>query len=90
MNPELIKRAWTGVGVGLGLQLLCRIFLSGEGPSFLLAATLCLVGTLMFIWGCTSYARAKGLPDWLGYLGLLSVVGLFVLIFLPPSRTGEL
>ena len=40
----------------------------------------------MFILGCRSYAVGKGHSKWLGLLGLLSCVGLLVLIVLPDHN----
>lgn len=87
MDPKSKRKAMIGIGSGLGLEIVSYLpAFGGEMFSFL-ALILFVVGTLLFIWGCTHYVLSKGLPDWLGYLGLFSVVGLIV-IFLLPSRRG--
>jgi hypothetical protein len=43
-------------------------------------------GGLIFIWGCGQYARAKGYSPWFGLLGLLSIVGLILLVFFPDKH----
>jgi hypothetical protein len=45
-----------------------------------------IVGVMFFTWGCMNYAEGKGHSKWLGLLGLLSCIGLLVLIFLPDRN----
>ena len=35
-----------------------------------------------------SYCEGKGYSKWLGLLGLLSIIGLLVLVFLPDRHKG--
>lgn len=44
-----------------------------------------LLGFGLFIFGCTNYARAKGYHWALGFLGVLSLVGLIILAILPDK-----
>jgi hypothetical protein len=89
MNPESKRKAKIGLGVGIGLDIIARLLASVGDRFFVVAVALFLVARLLFIWGCTHYALSKGLPHWLGYLGLLSVIGLVVLVLLPPRRRSE-
>ena len=40
----------------------------------------------MFTWGCINYAQGKGYPGALGLLGLLSCIGLIILVCLPDRN----
>lgn len=46
---------------------------------------LMLVGTGLLIWGLTYYARMRGQSPWWGLLGLLSCIGMFILLLLPKT-----
>ena len=73
-----------GVGLGIVLQLAARLIPATTGDAgAILALILLLVGAVFFIWGCMNYAEGKGHSKWLGFLGLLSCIGLIILIFLP-------
>jgi hypothetical protein len=71
----------TNIGVGLGIigEILGRA-LSNSGSW--LGLIISLAGVVLFIWGCTQYAKAKGHSPWFGAFGLLSLIGLLVLFFL--------
>ena len=82
----------TNIGVGLGIvfQLAARLIPATTGDAgailALLALMLLLVGAVFFIWGCMNYAEGKGHSKWLGFLGLLSCIGLIILVFLPDHH----
>jgi hypothetical protein len=72
-----------GIGVGILLQLVYRIL----GPGFgVIGSLIGLIGLGFFIWGCANYSEGKGHSKWLGFLGLLSIIGLIVLMFLPDKH----
>ena len=89
MNPNSKRKALIGLGVGLSLEIISRVVAAGGDQLFLVAVALFLVATLLFIWGCTHYALSKGLPDWFGYFGLFSVIGLLVIFLVPARRSIE-
>src|ERR1700683_2428332 len=73
-----------GVGAAILLQIVARV-LSNEGwvaVSYLVA----VVAGLLFIWGCGKYAKAKGYSTWFGLFGLLYLLGLVILVFLPDKN----
>lgn len=45
-----------------------------------------LAGTILFIWGCSWYARGKGYHGAMGFLGLLNILGLIILACLPDKH----
>jgi hypothetical protein len=47
-----------------------------------------LIGAGAFTWGCMNYAEGEGHPKWLGLFGLLSYVGLIILVILPDHYVG--
>lgn len=49
---------------------------------------LSLIGLLVHVAGCTKYAEAKGHSKLMGLLGLLTCVGLVILLMLPVRDTG--
>jgi len=62
----------TNIGVGLGLVLNFGGVVVGGGIGPLMQ----LAGTCLFIWGCYSYAKAKGRHGAWALLGFLSIFGL--------------
>jgi hypothetical protein len=76
----------TNIGVGLGLigEILGRVLVNSG--SLALGGLLILAGFVTFIWGCSQYAKAKGHSPWWGLMGILSLIGLLVLLFLPDRH----
>lgn len=93
MIAEYQKKSNIGVGagflaevVGRGIQLV-----GGSNTSaalLVLGGVIALAGVVLFIWGCVNYCIGKGYSGWLGLLGLVSCLGLIVLIFLPDKHKG--
>jgi hypothetical protein len=82
--PEFKRTTNIGVGIGIVLQIAGKV-LSMDGMlgfGFMLM----LAGAITFIWGCGQYAKAKGYSPWFGLLGLLSIVGLIVLVLFPDKH----
>ena len=87
MLPEKKTNTNIGVGIGLLLQVIGRCLATFVGgPVGILGAILALAGLILFIWGCMNYAEGKGYSKWLGLLGLLSCIGLLVLVVLPDKN----
>jgi hypothetical protein len=79
----------TNIGVGLGWVVIALANFplrtgSFGGPivGYLLYAT----GVVLFLWGCSQYARGKGYSPYWGALGLLYILGLLVLVFMPDRH----
>ena len=85
------KKENTNIGVGLGLVIqLSKFILVNRGiisPDA--GSAVWVLGTLIFVWGCMNYAEGKGASKSLGWLGLLSVIGLLILFFLPDRYKDE-
>lgn len=86
MLPE--KKLNTNLGIGLG-------FLVSLSQVFLVRAHLlqpfwgyvmAWVGLVLWICGCVNYAEGKGHSKWFGLLGLLSFIGLAILVFMPDRN----
>jgi len=76
-----------GVGLGLVLEIAGRILTRGDNRSLgTVGSLVILVGVIAFIWGCAQYCRGKGHSPWWGAFGLLSILGLIVLFFLPDRH----
>jgi TRAP-type C4-dicarboxylate transport system permease small subunit len=87
MLPEKKTNTNIGVGIGLLLQVIGRVLAAFVGgPVGILGVILALAGLILFIWGCMNYAEGKGYSKWLGLLGLLSCIGLLVLVVLPDKN----
>jgi hypothetical protein len=82
MLPENKTNTNIGVGLGLILQLVGR-WVFGRS---VVGLVLIIVGAILFIWGCMNYAVGKGHSKWLGLLGLLSCIGLIILVILPDHH----
>ena len=97
MIAEYQKKSNIGVGVGFVMELAGRVLMAVSGssgsappsvPLVALGAVIAIVGVVLFIWGCVQYSLGKGQSGWLGALGLLSCLGLIVLILLPDKTKG--
>jgi len=86
MLPD--KKTKTNIGVGLGfiLEILGNFLARTSTTGAALGLVLILVGVVLFIWGCMNFAEGKGHSKWLGFLGLLSCIGLIILVFLPDHH----
>lgn len=60
---------------------------SGDG-GVILGAILGLTGLLVHVGGCMKYAEEKGHSKWVGLVGLLTCVGLLILLLLPDRYRG--
>ena len=83
----MLEEYKTKTNIGVGLGIVCQLIgrsLSDTSPG--LGSIVMLAGTALFIYGCFSYATAKGHPSWYGLLGFLSIIGLIVLVILPDNH----
>lgn len=88
MLPDKKTKTNIGVGVGFMLQIAGRVLAASSEAGAILGLILMLVGAAFFLWGCINYAEGKGHSKWPGLLGLLSCLGLIILIF-PPDHHKE-
>jgi hypothetical protein len=86
MLPHKKTKTNIGVGIGIVLQLSKFILVSMGYVSPTSGLIIELIGIVFFTWGCMNYAEGKGHSKWLGLLGLLSCIGLLILIFLPDRH----
>ena len=84
MLQESKTKTNIGVGIGIILEIAGNYIARTSNPT--LGAIIALVGVVLFIWGCINYAEGKGYSKWLGLLGLLSCLGLIVLVVLPDKN----
>lgn len=77
-----------GVGVGILLQLVgASVQRTADGGTLaMIGSIIVLIGLAVFIWGCCNYAEGKGYHAALGLLGLLSCLGLIILVVLPDKH----
>ncbi len=85
MLAEYKTKTNIGIGVGILLQILGAV-LSGVESIAIIGLLMQVVGFIMFIWGCSCYAVGKGYSQFLGILGLLSCLGLVILVVLPDKH----
>jgi hypothetical protein len=87
MIEEYKTKTNVGVGLGLILSMMARVLFGGEDQVSIIAGlVLAIAGTMVFIWGCMSYARGKGYHPLMGLFGLLYLPGLLVLVLLRDRR----
>lgn len=90
------NKANLGLAAGITISLISRIVLASGAQSQTAAPGLVqamviasFVGTALFVFGCVMYALAKGRSGWWGAFGLLSLIGLIVLVCLKDhARDG--
>jgi hypothetical protein len=82
------KKINANIGIGIGVIIQpSRFILVHKGiVSADVGQLIWLIGVLCFIWGCMNYAEGKGSSKWFGLLGILSLIGLLALFFLPDQH----
>lgn len=87
------RKAYTGITAGVltnvGSRIVGGVAMADPKSPDLALLCLSLVGTLvglaLTVWGCSWYARAKG-QHWVwGFLGMLSLFGFIILMFVPDN-----
>ncbi|EAZ90229.1 acetyl-coenzyme A synthetase [Crocosphaera chwakensis CCY0110] len=99
MNRQNKNKAIKLILQALGIQLIFPIIIAGLSNaniisensklySFLglIALGLFVGGYFLFIRGCCHYIKSKGYSSHWGWLGLLSIIGLFFLSVIPPKN----
>ena len=74
--------------VGNVLMLVGRFAAGVGGEGAAVGLILAIVGLLVSVTGCMQYAEAKGHSKWVGLVGLLSCLGLLILLMLPDRYRG--
>ena len=86
MLAEYKSKTNIGIAIGLILEIVGNVIRMQMPNLALVGAIIALVGAVFFIWGCMNYAVGKGYSKFLGLLGLLSCIGLVVLVLLPDKN----
>ena len=86
MLAEYKSKTNIGIAIGLILEIVGNVIRMQMPNLALIGAIIALVGAVFFIWGCMNYAVGKGYSKFLGLLGLLSCIGLVVLVLLPDKN----
>jgi hypothetical protein len=86
MLPEKKRNTNLGVGIGMFIQLAAVGWSTAGSAPTIDIQILAFLGLGFFVWGCMSYAEGKGHSKWLGFLGLLSFIGLLILVCLPDHH----
>lgn len=81
MLPEYKTKTNVGIGLGILMQFAAQAL-----PPGLLRLPVALIATALTIWGCCSYAKGKGYHWGWGFLGLLSLIGLIILVCFPDKH----
>lgn len=79
----------TNIGVGFGwiaIALSGYVFRSTAFGGPVVGFVVLLTGIGLFLWGCGQYAQGKGYSRYWGALGLLYLLGLLVLVFMPDRH----
>lgn len=85
------KKFNTNLGVGIGLTIsITQVFLVRAHilPS-LLGHIMAWLGLGFLVWGCMNYAEGKGHSKWFGLLGILSCIGLLILVLMPDRNKNS-
>lgn len=89
MPKQLRMNANVGAGIGIVLQLAGLYMHDGSLVTGLSGLLLILASLPAFIWGAMNYALGKGHSRWVGLLGAGGVLGLVILILLPPTLNRD-
>lgn len=91
MLPEFKPQASKGINRGLTMQvagLLLPAFIPATVGLYI-GGALFLAGVGVMTWGCLAYAQGKCYPAVYGLLGLLSFLGMLILVLLPDKDPWE-
>jgi hypothetical protein len=83
--PEYKGKTNLGVGFGWVVMIVGNVLIRNS-PVPWLGIVIFVFGLAAFIWGCTQYAKGKGHSGYWGVLGVLWILGLLVLFFLPDRH----
>jgi len=83
MLPDKKTNAIIGISIGIITQIAGRVLAFPSEAGAILGLVVMLAGAVLFVWGCMNFAEGKGHSKWLGLFGLLSCIGLIILIILP-------
>lgn len=89
MLQEYKRKTNIGVGLGAITQIVGQALLHSQQEVNLFAGTIYIVGLVLFVWGCAQYARGKGYTPIFWFLGLLSILGLILLVLLPDKHKAS-
>ena len=84
IDEESVKKHKSNSNVGVGVGLLVSAIGGSMESDF--GGVLAILGYGMFIWGCVEYAEYKGYGWKTGLLGILSILGLIILVCLPNKN----
>ena len=86
--PIAESRAPEAISVGFGFiaQLIGQQIPASDLFLTVLRWGLMIIGTAVAIWGCSSFARKKGLNRAWGIVGLISIIGLIILAVMPNKK----
>ena len=87
MIKEYKNKANLFIAIGFVAQLIGRFMLNGSASW--LGALLTLGGAVLLILGCCNYAKGKGYHWAFGFLGLLSLLGLIILVIMKDKCKEE-
>ena len=87
MLKEYQSKTNLGVGIGILAQAIAKFALIPKGGAMEVVGWVVLLGGLaVFIWGCCAYMKGKGYHPAFGVLGILSLLGLIVMIVFPDKH----
>jgi hypothetical protein len=86
MHAEQKAKAYAGIIFGFIVQAIGRGIANISYEGAVIGAIIGVGGVVLFVWGCMNFAEVKGHSKWLGLLGLLSCVGLLIMILIPEKR----
>ena len=86
MLAEYKRKTNIGVGLGIVAQFVGYVLTSFGDVGAFFGYSFLVGGTVLFIWGCWSYAKGKGYDGALGFLGLFTIIGLIILACLTDKH----
>lgn len=72
------------ISLGIGLVLMVVANMLQEG-GLTIGSYLMLPAYAIWIWGCYEYCKAKGQPGWKAVYGVVFLLGLIALIWIPDK-----
>ena len=80
-KAKIVWGCWT---LGVALHIIAVVLRTDPAFSALASVAVGAVSAAALVFGTVVYAKTKGYSPWFGLAGLLSILGIAVLLVLPP------
>jgi hypothetical protein len=85
MLPNYVERSTSLIVLAIALNYLITYAIAIVAGTGMVTHGIAFLAKILFIWGCSLIAKGKGYSYLWGTLGVVPIIGLLILIILPPK-----